>query len=79
MITLALEMAAPEGSVTCPRRTPEAVCANDVLSDTKNKNATAKKRMYFLIFTFSFLASSEQVRACSRLKARPTILLLRYA
>src|SRR6266700_7062998 len=46
MITLAPEIAAPEGSVICPRRTPEGVCATNALSDSKNKNATAKKRMY---------------------------------
>src|SRR5258708_4736829 len=52
MITLAPGMAAPEGSVICPRRTPEAVCASDTFSDIKNKNTTAKTRMHFSAFTF---------------------------
>jgi hypothetical protein len=30
MMTLALAMAAPEGSVTCPRKVPEAACGAGV-------------------------------------------------
>jgi hypothetical protein len=62
--TLAWAMAAPEGSVTCPRRAPEgacageAVCADNATSDEKNKNATAIKRMYFSTFTFLLCLAS---------------------
>jgi hypothetical protein len=43
MITLALEIAAPEGSVTCPRRTPKEVCADKTNAENKNKSPMKKR------------------------------------
>jgi hypothetical protein len=53
MITLALGIAAPEGSLTCPRRTPKEVCADNPNADSKNKS-TMKKRTYLSTFISLF-------------------------
>src|ERR1700724_458176 len=58
MITLAPEIAAPEGSVTWPRRTPEAVWADNALMNSKNMNANKRRDL------FTFIESSDSLRQC---------------
>ncbi len=44
--TVALVTAAPEGSVTCPRKTPEADWANEIFANRSNEKNIFKRRAY---------------------------------
>src|SRR5580698_5090870 len=61
MITLALGMTAPEGSVICPRRAPEGVCAANPLTNSENKSTTKKKREHFSTLIIIFLIYCERI------------------
>src|SRR5579862_7135670 len=70
MITLAPEIAAPEGSVTCPRRAPVISCANKNADDISMNSTRTVEREHFcnfiIILPFLFRRMSMEKHPCVR-------------